>query len=158
MAMNYTNNNYTVISDKRSIPFNSPLTGTISTIGNVVIGVGTKFRTELPVGSWLLDLPNWELRKVMRVDDDFRVDLDHAFTADMAALTVGQAIHYDIANAIEISIEVIASNPPAVLNNASFSGILTLSKASSTRSGNNDRVDPILVDASATEMKVEVIY
>lgn len=154
MATNYTNNIYTVISDKRSIPFNKPLTGTISTVGNVVIGVGTKFRSELPAGSWVVDLPNWELRKVITVHDDLRVDLDHPFTSDIAALTVGQAIHDDEAKVIEISIEVTASNPPALVNNVSFTGITTMTKTSISRSGQGDRVDPIIVDASGTEMRV----
>lgn len=158
MAVNYTNNIYTVISDKRSLPFNSPLTGTISTQGDVVIGVGTKFRDELPAGSWLIDLHNWELRKVMRVHDDLRVDLDHAFSSDMPALTVGQAIHADKANPVEISIEVTASNAPALVNNTSFTGILTDSKTSISRSGQNDRVDPMIVDADGTEMRVFILY
>lgn len=158
MATNYSNNFYGVISDKRSIPFNTALTGTISTDNIFVIGVGTKFKTELPAGSWLLDLANWELRRVSSVEDDLKVILDHPFTSNIATLTVGQAIHVDRANAIEISMEVTASNPPAQLFGVSFTGILTLSKSSSTRSAQNDRVDPQIVDASGTEMRISFLY
>ena len=112
----------------------------------------------MPIGSWLVDLPSNELRRVLQVDSDTEAFLDEPFSADLAALTVGQVIPEDRANAIEISIEVTASNPPGELFGVSFTGILSASKSSSTRSGKNDRVDPIIVDGTGTEIRVFILY
>lgn len=156
--INYSNNYYTIISDKRSVPFNKPLTGTIAINGDVVTGVGTFFKTELPVGSWVVDLPNWELRRVSAVDSDTQVHLFQPFSNNTAAGSIGQAIYSKDAKAKEISLEILATNSPGLLFNSSFSGIMTITKSSSDRSAIDDCIDPQIVDATGTQMKVLILY
>lgn len=155
---NFTNNGYQVITDKRSIPFNQALTGTIQTKGVSLTGVGTSFISQLPAGSYIVNLGAWELRRVVRIQSDTSAVLDKPFSVDLPALTVGQCIPGDKASPFEISVEVEQENPAALLWNQTFKGILTYSKASRDRSAARDIVHPIIVDASGTQMKVSFLY
>jgi hypothetical protein len=146
---------YETITDKRSIPFNSSGTGTIATHGIAIVGTGTQFTTELRVGSYLVDLSQWEARRVYRVDSDTIAFLEKPFTLDIAALTVPEIVAQHQVKVKEISISTAGT---ALVNNASFTGSLTLSKASDSRSSRSDLIAPIIVDASGTQMQVSVLY
>jgi hypothetical protein len=156
--MNYSNNTYDVITDKRSIPYSSNGLGTISTSGITVVGVGTKFLSQMPMGSVLVDLNSWEWRKVLSVTSDTEATLTKPFTIDLAVLTVPNIIHETKLNNVEISLKVKDTDPDALLDNKVFNGILTLSKASRETSSTRDFVDPIIVDASGTFMNVLIMY
>lgn len=148
---------YSVITDKRTLPFNETATGTVSTFGKAVVGVGTLFETEMKAGSWIVDLTNWEMCRVNRVDTDLVAFMDTAFTSDLASAAL-VIIPWYKAYPKEISIEIDAANAAGLLNDADFTGILTISKASSDRSARKNNIDPVMVDASGTEMKINILY
>lgn len=146
---------YKVISDKRSIPFNVNGTGTIATHGQAVVGTGTLFTTEMPAGSYLVDLTNWEVRRVYRVDSDTLAFLELVFTNDMVPGSTAKIIANYKCKVKEISIKTSGA---ALLDNSAFTGELTLSKTGNSRSSRIDLIDPIIVDASGTTMQVEILY
>ena len=158
---NFTNNQTTIITGKQSIPVSANKTGTISTVGTAVVGVGTKFITEMPPGSFVVDLNAWELRRVASVSSDTLAYLVNAFSVDISAGTTPNLIHAALpfpARPAEIAISIDGANPNGLLFNQSFGGELDLSKAQRDRSSASDRVDPIIVDATGTFMNVLVIY
>lgn len=153
---NFSNNSYDVITDNRSIPFNSALpTGTIGTEGIAVTGVGTKFLSEMPTGSVIVDLSAWEWRKVVRVDSDTLAYIEKAFSSDIAPSTTPQIIPSSIARAKMISISTAGA---ALIDNKAFTGALSLPKSNNEISGRRDFVDPIIVDATSTSMQVSILY
>lgn len=163
--MNYTNNDYDVITDKRSIPYSSAGTGTISTLGTGVVGAGTAFRSEAPAGSWFVDLSQNELRKVKTVESDTVIYLEQAFSSDIAALTTPQIIHQKLTNVFEISVIIPlvdasgTANAFGKINNKTFpSGLpYELSKAGRDENSQRDFIDPIIVDATSTTMLVSTL-
>jgi hypothetical protein len=165
MGVNFTNSNYYEISnDKQSIPASAAGTGTVITQGVAVVGTGTLFKTEMPAGSWLLDLANNELRKVVRCDSDTQATLDHAFTADLSS-AAPDIIHEKYTNVVEISVIIplvdSGSTPYAFgqINGVEFpSGLpYELSKASRDDSSIQDFINPIIADATGTVMKVSIL-
>ncbi len=156
--MNFSNNTYDIITDNRSIPYNVAGTGTILTEGIAVVGVGTSFLSELQAGSVLVDLTQWEWRKVVNVENDLLAYIEKPFTIDIAALTTPEIIHKSKRSVVEISLEIKTANPAGLLDNKAFSGGITLSKADREGSAARDFIDPIIVDATGTFINVSLIY
>jgi hypothetical protein len=154
---NRTDNIYEIVTTKRSVPLNSSGSGTITTKGQSVTGVGTSFTTQMPAGSWLVSLTGWETSKVIRVDSDTVAFIQNPFTVELSAATP-QIIHNKIAKPKEISIEILSADPSGLLDNKTFKGILTLSKTGNGRSSSADLVDPIIIDGTGTSIKVSTIY
>lgn len=148
-------NIYADITDKRSIPFNSAGTGTIATHGNAIVGVGTLFTTEMPVGSYLIDLTHWESRKVYRVDSDTLAFLEIPLTNDITLGTTPQIVTASQAKVKAISLYTAGA---CSINNAAFTGTLSLNKAGNDRSSRIDLIEPIIVDATSTTMQVDIQY
>lgn len=153
---NNKNSNYKYINDKRTVPFNDTATGTASTNGKRVDGVATLFRTELQVGSWIVDLPNDEIRQVDRVDSDTVAYLTEAFTTDLV-LGAFEIIKNSNCNVVSISVQV----PSGAAANAYIDGevfikgtSLTFSKDSRDTNKSKDFIDPIIVDATGTSVQV----
>lgn len=150
---NYKNTVYNLITDKRTLPYNSAGTGTISTAGAFVVGVGTLFTTEMPRGSWLVDESQNEVRYVLSVDSDTKAILSQAFTVNLAALTTPSIIHAKDTNVVSIALSCpsTASADPTI-DGVSFpkGNTVSFSKDSRDNSGKRDMVDPIILDASAT--------
>lgn len=146
---------YQAITDKRSLPFNSSGTGTIQTVGIAIIGTGTLFTTEMPVGSYIVDLPNWEVRKVYRVDSDTSAFMEVALTANIAPLTVPQIIKAHQTGVKEIS---ILTNTPILIDNFAFTGLLTWSKSSDSKSQRSSLIAPVIVDATGAVAQISIIY
>lgn len=161
MGANHTNNTYDVITDKRAIPYASNGTGTIITTGIAITGTGTSFLSELPAGSWIVDLTQDELRKVVRVDSDTVAILDYAFTSDLSSQTPSIIAKKDT-SVTEVSIiiplvdEAGTSYTFGKINNKTFpSGLpFELSKAGRDDSDTQDFIDPVIVDATGTLMCV----
>lgn len=151
-------NIYQVISDKRSVPFNTTSTGTASVTGRAIVGVGTLFKTELQAGSYVVLLSANECRKVVRTDSDTIAFLETPFSVNIGPGSPIQIINHWKTNPIEISLKIDDADPAGQLNGQSFDGILTLSKASRDRSARRDLVEPIVVDATGTSMKVNILY
>lgn len=152
---NYTNTPYDNISNKRSIPYSASNTGTIGTQGIAVEGVSTLFLTEMLAGAVIVDLTNWEWRKVVRVDSNTLAYIEKPFTADLANGTTPNVIPHTTSRAKGI---YISTPGAAFIDNKAFTGALALDKAANEKSGRRDFVDPIIVDATGTTMQVEIIY
>lgn len=157
---NYKNTQYYLITDKRTIPFNSNKTGTISTSGKWVIGVGTSFSTEMPMGSWLVDESQNEIRYVEAVDSDTKALLSQPFTIDISGGTTPSVISRKDAAVVSIAL----SCPSTASANPTIDGVsfpkgttISFSKDSRDRSGKRDLVDPIILDASSTVTGVSVM-
>ena len=148
-------NIYANITDKRSVPFNSAATGTVTTHGIAIIGVGTAFLTEMPAGSYVVDLTNYEIRKVYRVDSDTLAFMEVALTNDIAGGSTLQIIHKYQTGVKSIYLETTGS---AKIDNAAFTGTKTLTKSGAGRSSLRDLVAPIIVDATNTTMQVTIVY
>lgn len=161
MATNFKNSNYKYFNDiQSSVPLSTEGTGTISTEGDAVIGVGTLFTTELPKGSWVIDYANNELRQVVRVDSDTRAYLAEPFTSDLAALSVLDKIHTMDCDAVSISVQVLSSAAANItIDGETFpkGASITFSKDSRDRSGKRDLVDPIIVDATGSTAMVLIM-
>jgi len=63
-------------------PASIAVTGTISTVGVRVTGIGTLFLTELSVGDWLVNTNGNEGRKIMEIYSDTDLMVEVAFTGD----------------------------------------------------------------------------
>lgn len=64
------------------------LTGTLASSGTTVTGTGTAFETELQVGDYIYDdTTNTELRRVICIYSDTKLELAAAFTTDLTGET-----------------------------------------------------------------------
>lgn len=152
---NFTNNDYREINNaKESVPQSSSGTGTIQTKGTGVFGTGTLFKTEMQAGSWLIDLAQDELRKVISVDSDTSARLSNAFTLDLAALTTPDIISKDSLSLSELS--VIAIGTDAIMNGVGLTaGIaVNMEKTGNSKGDSSSHVDPVIIDATGTIVKV----
>lgn len=102
MASNQLNEEPIIVtgSTQAAIPTPTDGAGTFATFGIAIVGVGTKFKSELPRGSYLYDATHKELRIVDRVDSDIKAFLRVAFSNDFAASTnlIGKVIHRTTTN------------------------------------------------------------
>jgi len=67
------------------LPFKDTKTGTISTIGTVVTGVGTLFDKELVVGDSIYNSTDNSLRKIVGIQDNLTLRIDSAFTTELVS-------------------------------------------------------------------------
>jgi|GEM_PF-5274297 hypothetical protein len=149
---------YSIVTGKQSVPANESGTGTIQTFRKAVVGTGTLFTTEMPVGSYLVKLDTWELQRVYRVDSDTLAYLDNAFSVDIAFLNVPQIIAAWDAKAKSISLAIDSTNPSGYLNNVPFTGILNIEKTGNDRSSFRDNINPVIIDGTGTQIKVNILY
>ncbi len=136
---------YDVVTDKRSVPF------------NVAGGAGTKFLTEMPAGSYLVDLTNWEVRKVVDVKSDVLAYLNQAFTNNLFG-AAPQIIYNGKATPTEIELSIKSGSANGLLFNKQFSGTKKFSKANRDNSSSMDRVQPVIIDGTGTSIEVTVMY
>lgn len=160
------NNVYAMVTDKRSVPFNSTGSGTITTSGITVNGTSTLFTSEMKAGSWLVNLTTNECRRVVRVDSDTRAYLEGAFTSDISVAAAPSIIPYYDARAFEISLIIPTTSSTGGTN---IKGLLngvylpvgiarTIGRSDRARSSKPDFIDPIVIDGTGTEILVSVIY
>lgn len=158
MAANFKNTFYDSISGAQTIPVSANATGTVSTDSSAVIGTGTLFKTEMPVGSWLTSIAADEIRKVVSVESDVLAYLSDPFTVDLSAVTPN-VIHTSKLNIVAISISVPAAAAAATtVDGVAFpkGAALTFSKDGRSTSGVRDFIDPIVVDATGSTMLISI--
>jgi hypothetical protein len=156
---------YKISDDKQTVPASANKTGTISTQGTAVIGVGTLFKTEMQAGSWLTDLANNELRKVLRVESNVLAYLESAFQADIAALTTPNIVANTSLNIRELSVIIPLVNSAGTayafgeLDGTELeSGLpVTFGKASKDNENSFSYIDPIEADATGTVINVTTL-
>lgn len=149
---------YYITTTKESIPQNESGTGTIVTFEEAIVGTGTRFLTEMIAGSYLVAIAQNECRKVIRVDSDTVAFLERPFSYNLAVGAAPQIIKKWKASPKEISIKIESGDASGELNGVAFSGILTLSKSNTDKSSRKDNIDPVVVNALGTSMKVSIIY
>lgn len=149
---NFKNTNYLPITAKQTLPTNVAGTGTLSTEGINVVGDGTLFLSEMQVGSWLVDLTQNEIRKVVRVDSDTSAVLDVAFSSDLAALTAVDVIPSSSLGVKAISVGIKSGLADGEIDGEVFSNgyDITFSKDSNQATSQRDLIDPIIVDGTGT--------
>lgn len=171
MASNASNNIYdSEITDKRIVPYAKNNTGTITTQGIAIVGVGTLFTTEMRKGSFLVKLSANEFREVDRVDSDTLAYLKSAFTADISSSTPS-VINQSDARVVEVSVSIpflnsgggqnadgkICYDGSGTLKRFPAGEVYTPSKANRDRSGTQDHISPVIVDFTGTEGIITVI-
>lgn len=156
-------NNKLIDNQKVTAPFNETGTGTISTDKLGLIGTGTIFKTELLKGAYILDLPNDEYKKVVEVISDTYAILESAFTTDLPALTAMDYIPAWKGNVREISViipalkqDMVTANPWGKIDGEDFPPGVgnSFSKANRDNSSVMDVLNPLILDASGTQMYV----
>lgn len=145
MPTNFKNDQYLPITSKQTLPASADGTGTISTLGTAVIGIGTSFKTEMPLGSWLVDLSANEIRIVKDVTSDTLARLENAFTSDISASTTPNIIHRKDLGVVAISVKAIGGDVKIDGYTLQEGESLTFDK-DRDRSSHRDLVDPIIAD------------
>jgi len=150
---NRKNSIYYSITSKVTVPATATKTGTITTKGKNVVGTGTKFNSEIKKGDWIADLvTNNELRIVTDVRDNLFLTIDSAFSADIggATLTVvrSRAKQISLAN---------AGGATATIDGTTMAvgESVTYPKSNKNPDG-KDFIDPLLVNATGTTVKVQI--
>lgn len=142
-----------VISDKRSVPFNVTGTGQLVTHGIKIVGVGTKFSTELQAGAYLVNLATNEAIKVYRQDTDTSAFLEKPFAADIP-LSTPQIISKAKAKVKEIKLQTAGA---CFIDGAAFTGTEDYNKNGDHKSGRPNLIEPIIVDATGSTMTIDII-
>ncbi len=150
---------YLLTNTKATIPASSDITGTISTNGLYITGVGTKFKTELQRGDWITDITNNEVRRVDSVLNDLAAVLTKAFTVDIIAGTTPNTIPNSQLDVKQISYAIDGS-----LTNGKIDGVTLTAGSGETfgKTGNSVRdvygfVDPVVADATGTTITVNIL-
>jgi len=153
---NHKNTIYYLQTTKATVPASSTQSGTIQTVGKAIEGAGTSFMTEMPVGSWLVDLTQNEIRKVIGVDSDILAYVSNAFTIDIPALTPPDVIQAKDAKCVSIAGQVPSGAAAGLLDGETFPAgtSFSFSKDSRDHSSARDLVDPIIVDAAGTQFQI----
>ncbi len=130
---------------KGTIPPSPTGTGTITTVGVSLFGIGTLFFDELAPGFKIYDPGQDEVREVLAVINNNEAELKTAFTIDISTpiafrrIDAGQLRSYDVQN-LTGTIGILGDD-------ADFLG------NSSTMFDNND-YDTVTFDATGTKFKV----
>lgn len=156
---NFKNTVYFVSSTKQTVPASANGTGTIITSGKNVTGTGTSFKTEMPVGSWLVDLSQDEVRKVLEVLSDTEAILDHAFSVDLSSAAPNIIPSKD-AKPVSIAIQIVSGSGNGLIDGeVMYDGTsVSFSKDSRPQTNFNDSVDPLILDAASTVAQVLIQY
>lgn len=147
------------ITDKRTIPFDLLKTGTIATIGKDVIGTGTLFTTQVKVGDFLVDLTQNEVHKVVDISTNTLMHIQEAFGADIVAGTAIR-ISPSVPRPKEISLLIPSGGASGLIEGVTWVAGITWSssKIGTYNNGRNDFINPIIADATGTNMLVTINY
>ncbi len=149
MATNFKNSVYHYVSGSQSVPASAAGSGTVVTDTNgSVVGTGTSFLSEMPAGSWLVDLSSSEVRKVKSVESDTLAYLYQDFTTSLAGVQP-DIIHERDTNIVTISVSIPSGEADGAIDGELFPAgqTATFSKDSRTTRGTGDYIDPIIVEA-----------
>ncbi len=146
---------YQITSTKTTVPALSLKTGTISTIGTQLIGVGTSFLSTLQKGDWIVDIvTNNEVRKVVAKFSDLVAQIDSPFSADIVAGAVFNVVR---SRTKHIQISNSGSASATVDGTTMVQGeTLTYGKAEKLPNG-SDFIDPLIIDATSTTIDVSIL-
>jgi hypothetical protein len=158
---------YLLDNEKATAPLNQVGTGTIETNKLGIIGTGTLFKTELARGAHIVNLATGEILMVSEVVSDTYAILMEPFGTEIAASTALNFIASWKGNAREISTIVpvykqdgVTENTFAVIDGTDVAPGIgeNASKVHRDRSGSVDTIRPIFIDATGTQVLVDVIF
>ena len=145
---------YDITVSKTTVPVYTTKTGTITTSGKNVIGVGTLFVTEVRPGDWMVDINNFdELRKVVSITDDTHLVVDSPFQGDILVAAPFRTVR---SRAKQISIANAGATDATVDGEPLIPGeTITYPKSNKNPNG-SDFIDPFIVVPSATTIHVSI--
>ncbi len=152
---------------KATAPLNEVGTGTIATIKLGIIGSGTLFKSELKVGSYIIDFTNNQMKRVVEVTSDTTAILESAFGTDLAPSS-----QMDYIPAWKTNVREIAAIVPVYKQDNTTANIwgkmdnidtppgigVNFSKAQRDRSSGSDVVVPVIMDATGTQIFVTLTF
>ena len=150
------------VTSKQTIPASANGTGTIVTSRITVTGTNTLFKTEMPVGSYLYNATNNELRIVKSVISDTVALIESALTTNYAgsapAIIIASkcnAKKYIFTNA-NATAGTMADNSGTLIPQFPNGVTREIAKNEDSRSGVTDLLQPVIVDA--VSMYVTIVY
>lgn len=144
---------YQIDNTKAVVPASSTKTGTIVSSDILVTGTNTLFLSEVKPGDWLADIvTNNEVRRVQKVFDNTTLSIDSAFTAAL----VGAAVVVVRSRAKQVSLGN-AGGADGTLDGVVMEAGETVTYPKSNKNPDgSDFIDPIIVDATGTRVKVSI--
>ncbi len=152
-TVNYKNSIYKSITEKSTIPFNVTGTGVAITNGIGVVGTGTKFKSEMPAGSWIVDLANDELRRVVKCESDTEAYLDYSFSTDLSSGAL-EIVPQKSTSICVLSIEAVDGD--CFIDGETFPEGKIVTGSKDGRDGNSlkDFIDPFIIDPDGNSMLI----
>lgn len=157
---NFKNNDRFIVSTLRTVPLQVTQTGTITTLGQAVAGVGTKFTNTniIQVGDWIWN-GVYELRKIIEIRSDTILLIEEGFTAELAG-----AVLYTIKSSrlraisyVNATIVDATSGIDGVTVKAGEAGTWTKSSGGINASSRVDFIDPVVVDGTGSPLTILTI-
>ena len=162
MAINYSTNPPVLATTKQMIPKEKALSQNASTSGIWIVGdVNSKFLTEMPTGSYIVDFTNNEFREVINVQSDSLAQMAYPFTTDLA-----NGKQY-VVNFRDLNLKKIGLTPvtagATIVDDAGALITIPTAGIEFTKSGNDDSagkdmITPVMVDASTHKLFVVLEY
>ncbi len=146
-----------ITNAQESVPVSTSGTGTITSVNNAqILGVGTAFRSEINIRDWIYIKAQNAFRKVVTIVSDTELYLQEDFSTPLAgsSFNITPLSHFS-----EISVKVVQGAANAEIDGDTYvaNEIATFSKASrGTRAFGDNKVDPIDVDATGSDVRVTV--
>lgn len=149
MAVNYKNDSVVRLTTHDTFPLHVVKTGTITStsVNGRIIGVGTKFTSELEVGGWICDIANDEIRKITSILNDLNLTVDHPFTTPLS----GAQLDY-VEPSVYVEISVFFNTVAGKIDGVPVAPNVGVGITKSSRdwSTGRDFVDPVVIDATGT--------
>lgn len=148
------NSIYYPVTSHTVVPAPTTMTGTIKTKGTNVTGVGTLFLSEVKPGDWIVHIAQDEVRKIVTRRDDLFLAIDSPFSSDMTLSTAFQVVRSRVK---QMSLANSGAGDATIDGNPFMSGeTVSFSKSGKNPNG-SDFIDPVIVDATGTTVKVEIL-
>lgn len=143
---------YDIDTTKTTVPEYTTKSGTYTTSGKNVTGVGTSFKSQVRPGDWIADITNFdELRKVVSVTDDTHLTIDSPFQGDILVATTVKTIR---SRAKLISITNTGGSDATIDGNPLIPGETASFPKSNKNPNGSDFIDPFIVVPGATTLHV----
>lgn len=141
------------ITSKVTIPASVAISGTLTSVGTVVTGIGTDFQNDVKLGDWIYDAAQNEIRQIKSISERTEVfHLTRAFSVDLAAIAAVRVPESDLQ---ELSLSNDGAAAGAIDGNTFPSGkIATFDKKNTVNMGANRFIDPKVVDGTGTSIAV----
>lgn len=143
---------------KDTVPASIAVTGTIETVGTKVIGTTTKFKTEYQIGDFVYVAAKSDVRRVVNIISDTQMTLETAFGSDVAAGGTPKKVARQTCRVMKIWNGGGASatlDGQTLLNGTGVEFSKVGAFGSST--ANTDFVDPVVLDAAASDCQINLV-